>query len=230
MKWNASWGLGAAAIAVALSVSCGEGTNTNTGESEVADGDTALSEAALSVPVIGTFLADCSEAGTAVVTEFVQTNPLNPITGDEITLADALVDDNNALTLPILAGFAEEGPLSADAVAAAFPGGIPADTPVLGAATITCQDGLIPVDLSSATDYGKTLGAIPVLGETLVGETVQSEGVILAIVGDYGATNPLPAGANPFPADLTNLGIPNGDLSLLNELANLIASALMLAP
>ena len=69
-----------------------------------------------------------------MLVEFITTNPTNPITGPELTLADLLVDDNYARTLPILGGVGGEGPLSAEAVAGMFPEGIPLDTPVLGVA------------------------------------------------------------------------------------------------
>ena len=224
MKVKFLGGIAAALFGVALSVGCGEGTNTNEGESLVPESSNALSEGALAVPVLGEFLSECTEGGNALLVEFITTNPTNPITGPQLTLADLLVDDNHALTLPVLGAVGGEGPLSADAVAGMFPEGVPLDTPVLGVAPITCQDGLVPVDLTSATDYGKTLGAIPVLGPTVVGETVQTQGVILAIIGDKGTTDPLPPGTNPFPFDLTDFGIPNGDLSLLDRLEELIAS------
>jgi hypothetical protein len=224
MKVKFLGGIATALLGVALSTGCGEGTNTDEGESIVPEGNNALSEAALSVPVLGEFLSTCTAQGQALLVEFITTNPTNPVTGPEFTLADLLVDDNDALTLPILGGVGGEGPLSADAVAGAFPEGVPLDTPVLGVAPIMCQDGLVPLDLTSATDYGKTLGAIPVVGETVLGETVQTQGVILAIIGDKGTTDPLPPGTNPFPFDLTDAGIPNGDLSLLERIGELIAS------
>ena len=224
MKLKFLGGIATALLGVALSTGCGEGTNTNEGESLAPESSNALSEAALSVPVLGEFLSECTEGGNAVLVEFITTNPTNPITGSELTLADLLVDDNHALTLPVLGTVGGEGPLSAEAVAGMFPEGVPLDTPVLGVAPITCQDGLVPTDLTSATDYGKTLGAIPVVGETVLGETVQTQGVILAIIGDKGTTDPLPPGTNPFPFDLTDFGIPNGDLTLLERIGELVAS------
>ena len=231
MMWNVARGAAAAVLAVAL-MNCGEGNNRTSDENMTPEGQTALSEAALSTPVLGAFLADCSEQGTSFLVKFIQVNPLEPAIGGEpgITLADALVDENDALTLPILAGVGEEGPLSAEAAQGMLPGGVPADTPVLGVAPITCEDGLTPAELTQVVDYNATIGAIPVFGETLVGETVQTQGVILAIVGDFNSTNPLGVGTNPLPVDLTNFGIPNGDLSLLDGLADLITSILTLAP
>lgn len=227
----------AAGIAAALVVSlgCGEGTNDFTTESPDADGGTALSSAAASVPVLGQLFSTCTEDGTAFLIEFIETDAAGPLLGNtplgELpTLESLLLDNdgqNSSLGLPILAGILPESVLSADQAAALLPGGvIPEGTPILGLAPITCADGLVPADLTVLGNYAETLGAIPVFGPTAEGSSVELVGAVLGVVGAVGATDPTDPGESSFPIPLRGFDIANGNLSSLTALQALIQSLL----
>lgn len=225
--------LAALTLSLAVAVGCGEGTNDFTDQSPVADGRTALSDAAAGVPVIGQLLSECAEDGTVVLLQFIQTDAFKPLLDNTplegITdLESLLVNDDNALALPILAGITPEGTISqGDALALLSGlGGLPLDTDVLGLLPVTCGDGLVPVDLTLLGNYNETIGLIPIFGP--IGEDGSREivGAVLGVLGDLLATDPLPPGSNPIPVNFRSFDFINGNLSGLDSLGALIQSIL----
>jgi hypothetical protein len=236
MKWKPRGRdvLAAVSLSIAVAVGCGEGTNSFTDQSPVADGTTPLSEAAAGVPILGQLLSDCLEDGTVVFVEFIQTDAFKPILDNTqlegITdLESLLIDDDNALGLPVLAGITPEGTISqADALAILSQqgGGVPLDTEVLGFLPVTCGDGLVPVDLALLGNYNETIGIIPIFGP--IGEDGSAEivGAVLGVLGTVNSTSPLPEGSNPIPVNFRSFDFLNGNLTGLDALGALVQSIL----
>lgn len=225
--------LAALSLSIAVAAGCGEGTNDFTDASPVADGTTPLSEAAAGVPILGQLLSDCAEDGTAVLIEFIQTDAVQPILDqtalEGVTdLEELLIDDENRLALPVLAGITPEGTLSQQETLAILSqsGGIPLDTDVLGFLPVTCGDGLVPVDLSLLGNYNETIGIIPVFGPIAEDGSTEIVGAVLGVVGDFLGTEPLPDGTNPIPVNFRSFDFINGNLSGLASLGALVQSIL----
>lgn len=181
-----------------------------------------LSNAAAGVPVVGTFLADCTDTFHAFVNAFLGGTPAANL--DTPTLFDVLLSPA-AAEIPILGGLVPDGMGGLAPIPAGDAPGIDVlaqgDVPVLGAVPIACDDGLAPLDVPTslpADNFGlEAIGLIPVLDpSSSPGEII---GVIMAVAGNSPGL-PLP--------EITSAGLPEGTDTLPEPFGSATSSLLSL--
>ncbi len=142
------------------------------GSSDPPEQTSAAQELVNAIPLLGVLIADCTEAGTASVSETQGDAPETPVPLIELPPADTLFADDidefllllelHGDELPILAGLTSSTddptlfvPMPLNEVLALLPpSGIPTGTPVLGSTTFGCGAEL----------EGVPFGLVPVFG------------------------------------------------------------------
>ena len=152
---------------VIAAVACGDGGSSTPPE----DQSTAL-DAVGEAPLLGVFLADCTESGTGTVGDAQEESPEAPVEVVELPPADSLFSGDieeflvllelHGNDLPILAGLTSTMedptialPLPLDEVLARLPeGSVPKDAPLVGRTSFGCSE----------EPGGPTFGVVPLFG------------------------------------------------------------------
>jgi hypothetical protein len=203
-----------AASPLTMLVACSGGGG---GSGTAAEQTTALTSAIEDVPVAGQFLAECTDAGVALIDGFVGELPLPEAPAGLPTAEDvlAMADPN---MIPVIGGLVPGGVVPGDLVPISIEDtlemipteGLPTDLPVIGFGSVSCSDVALPEgELPDPTD---ALGLVTVFDDAGV-----PVALVLATVGQV---------QNGGLPEVTDVGLPVGTDTLPEPLGSTVGSLL----